>query len=429
MNRFLTRAQIKAITLLNGVIAVLILGIIVTNSIKADVPLSAEPYRHEIIRTARVSAHENIAWEINLGGSGNDNVISSHKTADGYAFFYTTTSTDLDCVSGGKSYAVKLNFYGTVTANVPFDFSIVKAVKTVGGWAVIGNRNDEVILALIDETFVVKSSVTLNDFDLTAVDLFVFNGRLLAVTVYTHPLTNKNAFIVYSLDGELNVVFSRVISRAFDLKYVNLIPLGNEKFLLATNTVDAQQNFLTVAEFSNKTESAFYDFGIVSYSYSTVAFYPSDNGFVALIVGGGKSDFLLIDKSLNATGKTFVSNSQEVYAKYSNGFAYVTSGENTYKFGSSFVDKTIVSDVYAPLYDVTSNNLYTVVSSGGINLSVFSNVTSDVKKITVASELQQLCSVITNDDGFIIVCSSQATCDDVKNHFGGIDVWIAKILL
>ena len=84
MRTFFTKTQIKIVAVL-GAVAALMLGGTLFYKLNGDVPAQTTPYVHEKIRDPRPSLSPYFDREINIGGSGDENLTDVSTRAAAFS--------------------------------------------------------------------------------------------------------------------------------------------------------------------------------------------------------------------------------------------------------------------------------------------------------------------------------------------------------
>ena len=119
----LTRKQINILLILAVLTVVLFIGIFFLphitggSSVEPDPPPVIVPPAHDRFRHPREAASEHLSWELTLGGTGNEQVVAAFGLGEELIIFGNTTSTDFDfdgtnANAAGSFFVMLLNLNG-----------------------------------------------------------------------------------------------------------------------------------------------------------------------------------------------------------------------------------------------------------------------------------------------------------------------------
>lgn len=501
MNRFSSR-QIGTLILLNLITVLMLAGIFIlpltniTFGGTADVtendtiPSVSEDVTEvafDAYRSPRVGTEENIIWENNLGGSLQDEVISSFALTDTLIVFGNTYSSDYDfsndvinasdtengevesdesndtetsddesnTTASGESeyrgYAIIFSYDGIAQSYHIFDGFITKAVMYDDCFLLCHNDSPNSIISKVDFYCNVLSSLTVaTSVNEIIIDVYIdyFNSPISepihAVTEYTNQYTLYKEIKVVVINSDFTFGYERVFNRSASLEYVGAYSFSGG-FYMFCNYIGYSGTFLTYynwtkTNFNEDTRANLEISGISDY-YCYDIIPTQSSRYLAIIIAEDAGSYLIdcyqnfayyniIPLSTSNTAAVALFSDNDYYYAYT----YSTSDISCFYIIDSNI--MIVSQV-AALSSIKNLYCHTIASSGtfftaqsGDNIMIFSISETVVTYHTAfIAPYETINNMIIDTYGIILIGTSTGISAIIGDNFGEEDIWIAKINL
>lgn len=426
--------------LLTAVIAILACGVAYTisqgRSTPAAIPAGADkPPVHEIVRDARVSANERIAWETNIGGTGDEEPVSVIEKNGEIYIFGNTTSSDLDFAGAdeGKTrgFGARLTSTGRTVEFTVFDFTVAKVIPTLAGFAAAGNEGSVAGLYLLSDSLTVRGSVSMPALhSLHACALYEYDNSYFLVAESYDEILDVTTLLLHIYSADLRLMREKIFSHTYSLKLLDIMPYGSG-YLLAAAATYQDLGLLTLMKFGTITEPVKTDVDL-GYPYTPTAFIPFSGGFAAASDRNGNCELLLLDSRLVQTDVKFLTNVANGNCK-TVFYANTTLCYDGEKLTELSDEGRIVGSVsYAPrqITDFGTNAVASFVagvSEENLPIAMLGKQKIETISLSVTAPVRAL--IVSGADSLLVVADSHGKSSDCGGHFGGGDVWIARIKL
>lgn len=436
MKRILHKRQLQVISLLFAVILILSGGVAYTVSTRRGDALGVvapAPTMHNMFRDARPSANENILFETNFGGSGNDIPTATFVKNGEIYVFGNTDSTDKDFAAnegGLRGFGARLSEEGKTLAFVIFDFSVFKVIPTQSGFAVAGNEGSVAGLYLLSDTLTLTGKAVMPpNHVLSACGLYVYDNRYFLLASSHDEMTDKDTLLLRIYTMGLSYEREKVFSHTYGLKLLDLMPY-DDGYILAAAATFQDLGYLTVARFSAISPPAFNDFNL-GYKYTPTAFMPLGDGYAAVYDYEGSCQLLTLSGKLTKKDIKFLSeqpNSGSKHLFYASA-PYVYTGKELLYLS----DEARVIGKYdwsvASINAFSGNGVCAVISGVADDKLHLGKINGNNTEFFSLDVLPQSVYIGTQSDYAVIAADSSCKSADCADNFGNADVWIAKIKL
>lgn len=439
MEKILNKQQIKVIMALNLVLIVMFAGVLLMFGVKpTDAGAFNPPPPHSLIRAARLSANEDIAWETNIGGSGDEQLVCAFTAYGRIYIFGNTLSRDYDFAgASGIGFCAIISAAGNTKSFTvyPFDIAVVK--PTLDGFVACGNDGDTAVLKLIDSDGVVTGGATLNpNIKQKALDIYIEGSSYYLVSSYFDNVIKKTTIFINSFSSGLAHKFEYGINCAFDLQYINILPY-KQSLMLCANVISVKENYLALVIF-DKLNVPTFKYIKADYGYFCYNIMPFDGGYAALANKNNVPEIITItnDFKKDLTKELHCNSADGASMFFAQGsyFSFTRPSEGNatlQKMTTSLttVKKISEGDDFIFLHDdsYTPKASY-VLGSTAQKLKILalaSDGTVLQKQIATAKESGG--KIVPLDDGILIIANSNQISADIGGNFGLNDIWLAKI--
>lgn len=423
--------------ILSAVIFILLCGVAytVSNRVSSVSGTAADtPYVHSIQRKARVSANENLSWEINLGGSGNEQPVAVFNLNNEIYIFGNTSSSDLDFAgvsgNGMHGFGARLSLAGSTLEFTVFDFTIAKAVPTADGFAVAGNEGSVAGIYLITRELVLTAKAEMSPATaLTACGLYIYDNRyfLFAESVDT---VNKTSLLMHVYTVGLSLERERLFTHTYGLHLIEMLPYGNG-YMLAANAEYQDYGYLSLIRFDLVNAPAYTDISL-GYKYTPTGFVPISGGYAAVCDRDGNCELLTVTDSLVKNDVKFLTETPNGNKKslfYADGI-YAYSGEKIFQISESGMP---VGSLDFDAYEIAD------FGSNGNAAFIVGLCENNIKIVAIGKEKSEVYSlkashpaaakIYAGASGIIFAATSDAVTSDCGYNFGGSDVWAGKFII
>ena len=455
-----TKAQVRTILTLNGVTVILFVTMFFlpwvnpafadkTEPPETEVPVIVLP--HDPYRAPRPAADAKLAWEMNLGGSGTDSVLSAYETASGILIFGNTESTDYDFANQEKGcFVLLLGFNGKVINYAAYAGELKKTIALDDGFLLCVNSEIACDLIQTDALGIEIHRINLKS---APEDLLLDVYRdyfsapdtepYHAVVEYTNPNTGYKELRIHVLSYKLEERYKRWFTRAQSLNYIAGYSHRNG-FYLFSNLTGYNTSTLTYYNW-RKNSSSENDFDNLAMplipKYTCDSIIPVDVGRYAALIRTEDNVPYLVDcyqdfkrHALHDLGtvpaeKTLLIADAELYYAY----VYRTGDISAmYRFDQNLS----VRDEVAGLKKLTGLYCHTVTTRGTlfcgstVNGIIVAGINQNGVSFesTFSSQNETIRIVVETTDGLILIGESSAKGLNVGNNFGGTDIWVTKLL-
>ncbi len=455
----LSKSQFRLIMALNIVLVVLIAAIAFEYALtgKTNTPADAEapnagadtvtpppttvvntptvPYKRT--RSARISLSPALELETNIGGSDDETVVDAFTYKDKIYIFGNTTSIDYDMeASFDRSFMAILD-KDLATENFIFlgdeGEKLAKVSIAEGGFLLALEKDSSIILRLISPEgyeFVFTSAYTATA--ATVVDLELFDGKYgLVSSVVSAPLGKAKLFLQL-FDYSLKLTYERMIDSPYSLAYIDCFELNNVYTVFFTASSDLTVNAgAAVCSSRTEPEITYIDKGG---NYRAFEAVPVSGGWaLSVIYEGGDGGILMIGSDFKKKNVLFgYETPVSCSLFFSGGLFYVSfksaGGRVTDAYDADFGQKRRVET-----YSVFDRIAYVL---SGKDYSLFFGSTETSLRVIGSSEICDLSfgdssvtpfKLLKSGDNLYAVSLTSGASADVGGHFGGTDVWLARL--
>ena len=453
-----TRHQIQVLVVLHLVVAVMLTGVILMpkSGIEQNTPVQGEPQLpdndfsppdekvHDKFRSPRITFDEDIFWETNIGGSGNEQVENAYEIGEKLYIIGNTDSTDLDFdENDGGIFLTVLSQNGKPLAYNFYDGRLIKSSICENGIFCLTQKSEKYFACVIDPNGTLKTETQLPlEANETPTD-FVFDflsGGVNIIVEATVEQPPKKRVQVLSLNGSFEATEGVLLQNVFPLDYAAAFPHENG-YIIATCATGAKTGELIIYEWKTTQDKLFtmHNYPIANRKYKVADVMPYPSGYVALIIDEkGIPDLLTVDCDLENPTVILLDDSEttggKLFSDNENNFVFLQRANGTssmYKMPVDLKNKTELSSFDTQTEVSSFRFTKTDTYFGGKN--AFSPVISVLNNQGVLFEKAfgsstETIKTLLPSDGFIFaVCESGGTSLGVGKNFGGIDIWIAKI--
>lgn len=440
MKRILCKRQIQTIILLSAVIFILLCGVAYTVSTRTttavdNTPAGAEKPPHELLRAARPSANEHIAWETNLGGTGRETPVTVLQKNNEIFVFGNTDSADLDFAGKAadktRGFCARLSLLGRTLSFTVFDFTVAKAIPVSEGFAVAGNEGSVAGIYLLSDDLTQTGKANMpTTHALTAVGLYEFDNRYFLVASAYNDLTQKTSLLLHIYTKGLSREYEKVFAHSYGLELLDILPY-NGGYLLAASAQLQSLGCLTLFRFSAMSEPVPADIDL-GHAYAPTAFMPLGDGYAAVCDNGGNCEILLIDADLQKSNLHFSSKTPNANRKtlFYAGGAYAYTGEKLLKLSD---DGRIVGTLDLAVQRITDYCYNGVaafaagITPNGITVVMIGAQATQTR--TFAAKEPQTALLCAGNSSVLFAADTSGATADCGDFFGGTDVWIGKMPL
>lgn len=453
-----TRHQIKVLTVLHLVVAVMLLGVILMpkgGNGGTDSPVQGEPQVpsdgndvkpqiHDRFRDPRIAFDEDIFWETNIGGSGDEQVENAYEIQKKLYIIGNTNSKDLDFDGAdGGIYLTVLSENGKPLAYYFYDGELIKSALHKDGIFCLARRESKFFALVIDTNGVLKTEKELplkeNENPVDFILNYETDGAVIIIEAETELPPQKRVQVL-SLDASFDPTDGLVLQNSFPLEYVAALPRA-DGYMIAANISGAKTGELVIYEWKTSADKLYslHEFEILNRKYRAVDFMPYSGGYVSLMIDeNGVADLYTMDYEFkntkiiilgaeNATGGRLFSDNAKNYV-----FLQRANGTSAaYEMPLDLSDKTEIASLSTQTEITAFRATQTDAYFGGKN--AFSPVISVLNNQGVLFEkafgsVTETVKVMLPSDGFIfVICESRGTSQNVGKNFGGSDILIVKL--
>lgn len=227
------------------------------------------------------------AWETNIGGSGEDEIIEVLYNGANYYIFGNSDSTDGDIISkkrdmfmavvSSSGVLMRVTVFGT-----EYDDSIVCARMFNDGFLVLSDStktNGDVILYHINSKFEVNSVEIGGPLIENGLELLYSDGEIAVLTVAIDGIIGKKSFTLTALNTSLKVTWAKAVSRAASLKFAAMYKIGSQYTIIGEAT-ETLSTFPTLATVSKDKNALFSDIQKHTVNSEVLAVVPYTNGYM-----------------------------------------------------------------------------------------------------------------------------------------------------
>ncbi len=453
----LKKSQLRLIFFLNGLIIILI-GAIIFEALlspkKSSVtinatekteqtdnstpPQNSPAIEYQLNRKARISLSEALSLENNIGGSGDDTLVTAFTIDEKIYIFGNTASDDYDMKgANNRPFLATLNEDLSILSLVFIGndgYKLENACLAEGGFLCAFSTLGSVKIATISyDGALINEKLCDKDTKARFLAAFVLDGKYAVVTSPYSSALSKGRLSLQIYDYELNLIFERLVSSTYSLSYISLYEIGDEYTLFFKATSDLGSH-LGIALCSQKRSEPTIKYINPDNSYTPIAALPFNDGWaVQTIDNNGVGSVILLDFDFQVKKTLSKANNA------SNGFFLFSDG--TYYCGF-YVDGKVNLFVYNDDFSKTgkkedcSSFEYLSGFHGGEDYALFCFTLGSFTHVIDGNEfcsLQMDCSPLSSvlplrlGDNFYAVTSVNKTTADIKSTFGGSEVWICKL--
>lgn len=445
----LNKTQVKIIISLGFILCVLIVAIIYERSVVTETPSvsvdeptapsysEVTPPVYEKHRQARISLEDEISLETNLGGSGNEDLISAF-TINGkiYAFASTASSdydlTDLSCSSFLSVLDRDLHTQGFFAITEQGD-TLHKVIPAEGGFLCAYSSNGRIKIKLITYDAQVIGDAYCDTAGKAAFcDLLLLDGKYALVSSPQSTPFGKSKLLVQCFDKNLVLSYERLITSPYSLSFLSLYNIGSDYTVFSKATSDLGSH-LAVSVCSAAPEPSTTHIDSES-NYIPTSVLPTSFGWtVSAIFTGGEGGVLLLESDFRKRTVLFQSESvQSAFASYCNGLYYYAffneNGCNLAAYNDSFNAKNTISG-FAKVKEIVcthaGNDYGLFLAREDDNCRIVG--TYDTCSIILRTKSVGAAQILRLGDDFFVVQAATEKSGPVGNLFGSTDIWLAKL--
>jgi len=482
----LTRRQINILLALGALTVALFVGIFFLPHVRASggpdpgYTVGADP--HDRFRAPRSATSEYLDWEINLGGSGNEEVVASFKLKNEIIIFGNTTSIDYDfygtnASENGSFFVMLLSSSGQPIAYRAHEGNLVKVLMV--------NQIREGFLLLINtatESFVIETNLFATDLlesdwrrstnlrnlpheqiIYLYVDDWADQNRtpahmpyefFHAVMEFTDPLDGFRRLRVAVLCGNLEMRYERFFTSTQSVEFVSAFAQMGEFVLFGTLRGGNNTSRLIGFRWSRATSVR---------NFTPILMQGVQNYTVETMIPAGPSEFVALIRMSNDVHEVvwfynFFSETPRMHnisLSQSSAQKVLLMGGGQDRFYVFEVDILGRSVLYRFRHDnmrtMDSVPLYEFGSLNGIDSRMATNMghgsvfigrdtgytvvigTNDggvTSRRFIEGSNKNIRHIIREDEhigGFILIGESRGVGANVNEHFGESDVWVARL--
>jgi len=458
-----TKSQVRTLLVVNSITLILFVGILflpwVNPFFGGTKPVDADPEPppvnsavHDPLRSPRPAADSALAWETNLGGSGNETVVAAFETASGVLIFGNTESSDYDFkdkTPGG--FVILLGFNGKVVNYLMYEGEIAKVYGLDDGFLLCVNSATECLLLRTDSLGIGTGRVNLREAETEKIidvytDWFSANQEsepFHAVVEYQNPNTGYKELRVHALSDKLEERYKRWFSRSQSLEYVAAYSHPNGFFLLA-NIKGLNTSMLTYYNW-RKNSSTENDFNNLTLQlidrYTCEAVIPAGaNRYAALIRTADNIPYFIDcnqDFTRHPIHELGAAPAEKVMLLSDNETVYVyvyRAGDISalFRFDETLavIDEVAAFKKFSDLYCHTLTSRGTLFCGRTVNGVTVAGVNQNgvAWERAFNSQNETIRACIETNGGLILIGESTGKGYNVGGNFGGSDIWAAKLL-
>jgi hypothetical protein len=416
-------------------------------------------YVYDFPRNPHLSSNPDIAWELNIGGSGEDILGAVYFFGGSFYMIGTTTSRDLDFThaeeSGQNLFLAVADRDGRIYYTKIFgsggNDNFVRARLWRDGFLVLANTDKGNTKYILYYLTLGTFGITVREYDsllnIEAVDLHASSAGI-AIVAYNHDkLLQKGSFIVTILDTNLNLRETFTLNRAASMSYRGFFPTAGGYILVAEST-ETLSTFATLITLAHGAQPVYHDFRRAE-PYGVSAAAPDDKGGFIILTNGANPSLLLINNArilqkVESLGfpQTPADGS---LIRSGNGLIAICRYENNSKAAHFSYDLSLISAEIESLSNLgriaeaveTSEN--TVIlsetieggtgnSGGKVFVTVINSQTSAfISQKSFTSNGAIFPVSIFADENITAFCISYAKGGDIKHNFGQADIWYFRL--
>lgn len=441
MRTFFTKTQIKIVAVL-GAVAALMLGGTLFYKLNGDVPAQTTPYVHEKIRDPRPSLSPYFDREINIGGSGDENLTDVFSANGKIYIFGDTTSQNYDFDEGGGVFLALISEQGATLGFKTYSSGggkLIRAALCEDGFLLGINDGGEAKVIKIDFDGTKTGEVSLGGGE-TIADIKRFDSAVAVLTYVADSGTNVTNMKARLYDFNLAIKAERLLSHACSLSYLDMFE-HDGGYAVAVNLVSPILKRLAFITFALSASPLVYDVDLGEEGgYRADAVIPFSNGFAAAIVNDkGICDIITVTKDLSLHSRVFLKQSSVASAR----LMYAPDGYYCLmRRGGSLCTMIVLDEVlsyagvaaqFAAVGDVVSHSIFRdsamfcCESEKGVRL-ITRRDGKTVGDISFGGAGMTNVKAVKCGERIFAVCETSRTSDDCPTVFGGKDIWIARII-
>ena len=451
-----SKHQIKVLAVLHLVVAVMLLGVILMpkgGGGDQSTPVQGEPEPpdgeqeqkpHDKFRDPRIAFDEDIFWETNIGGTGNEQVENAYEIGDKLYIIGNTDSKDLDFDGAdGGIFLTVMSQNGKPLAYCFYGGRLIKSSLVKSGIFCLSENGGKYSVFVIDTNGAVKSEKELplgtNEKPIDFVCEPETDGIHIIIEA-TAEFPPQKRLQALSLKNTLEPTEGVALSNSFPLEYVAALPRENG-YIIVANAYGAKTGELVIYEWNTSNDKLYsqHDYAILNRKFKAVDFMPYSDGYAALIIdetgvadvytiGYGLKDtaIVLLGEENIQSGRLFSDNvNNYIYLRRQNGTtaAYKTTTDMKNKSPLGAIEnlteisafRTTKTDTYFGGKNAFSP-VVTILNHQGVSFEKAFGATTETIKAMLPSK-----------GSIFVICESSGTSQNVGKNFGGTDALIVKL--
>lgn len=381
------------------------------------------------------------AWETNIGGSGEDQIVSVLYNGTNYYIFGNSDSLDGDITAKKHDMFMAIVSSGGVLMRVivfgtDYDDSLICARMFYDGFLILSDstrNNGDVILYHINTKFEVNSVDIGGALIENGLELLYSDGEAAVLTMATDGLIGKKSFTLTALNNALKVTWSKAVSRAATLKFSAMYRIGSQYTVIGEAT-ETLSTFPTLATVSKDKNAQFSDIQKHTVNSEVLAVVPYMYGYLLSVRQSGGAALLRVSYAHALLSYETLMPSQPVFSTftpmYDGSVLLSVLGEEakTWQFnrdGSKMKEiaaldgKLVIDAIGTP-----DLNILLMTDAGNIKIMSFSNAFEKLYEQSFGgTRAESAVALHTCGNGIAVFGNSSSSDGSVGKNFGKTDAW------
>ena len=405
---------------------------------------------HNPLRNPRIAPDPNLAWETNLGGSKNEEVVAVFGQKDFILIFGNTESDDYDFEDKGQgAFLIKLGFDGTPQEYIIYGGILKEVIPKIenshgiidGYLLLLNDNNDSVIVEVNTDGKEIRRQVICDRSNTQIVNLYIDFVNSPAAEPY-HAVVEITSLTgtelrIYVLGNDLQTVYHRNFVRVpRSLTFLNAYSIQGG-FRLYVNSLGSDGTVLTRFNWSKGSTGDFevldlalgHQHFIIDYALPSGVVLgrqlTNDVPFLANTAAGFNRPPMYWLSNSHSVSKTYIAMDNQHYFVYAKHFGGLSS---MHSFSMNNLSHRRVHNEFEQLTDLyaAQHTQFGMLFCGQINHRISVMNTNGFEQ-RFDSLNETIHSLIETDSGIILIGTTTAKGVNVGDHFGGTDIWITKM--
>lgn len=381
------------------------------------------------------------AWEINIGGSGDDEIVSVLYNGTNYYIFGNSDSVDGDITAKKRDMfmaVVSLNgvLMRVTVFGTDYDDTLIRARMFDDGFLILSDSsrsNGDVILYHVNTKFEVGSVDIGGALIENGLELLYSDGEIAVLTMATDGLIGKKSFTLTALSRALKVTWSKAVSRSATLKFAAMYKIGAQYTVIGEAT-ETLSTFPTLATVSKDKNAQFFDIQKHTVNSEVLAAVPYTHGYLLSVRQSGGAALIRVSYAHTLLSYETLMPSQPVFSTftpmYDGSVLLSVLGESikTWQFnqdGSKMKEiaaldgKLVIDSIGTP-----DLNILLMTDAGNIKVISFSNAFEKLYEQSFGGTRAESAVALHNcGNGIAVFGNSSSSDGSVGKNYGKTDAW------